>query len=60
MVALSTCTKCGALVRDDGSVVGGEDNCRRRVPPENHSFVPLQAMAQHGMRLNVFKRFILI
>ena len=41
--ATSTCSKCGAAARDDGTVVGGEDNCKRRVPPVDHNFFSIRA-----------------
>ena len=44
------CSKCGAVVRDDGTFFGGEDNCGRRDSPQDHNFVPLQVLPQQGMR----------
>ena len=42
MSAISTCNKCGIVVRDDGTIVGGARPCHERVPPVEHNLVLIQ------------------
>ena len=58
MAAIATCSKCGAAARDDGTVVGGEDNCKRKVPPEDHNFFAIKA-PQIGMMFHIFNIYLI-